>query len=184
MAGHSKWANIKNRKGAQDAKRGKLFSQLSKGIKMAVKEGGSGDVDSNPALRLAVDKARAANMPKENIQRAIDRGLGKSATGASIQEVVYEGFGPQGVGLIIVTLTDNTQRTSSNIKNIVNKSGGSLGSPGCVMYMFERDDAGEYVCSMPMKLSDKSVIGQIESLIDALREDDDVEDVYCAAEWE
>lgn len=183
MAGHSKWANIKNRKGAQDAKKGKIFSQMSKNIKIAVKEGKSGDVNTNAALRLAIDKARAANMPKENIQRAIDRGLGKSATGAAIQEVIYEGYGPQGVGLVIVALTDNTQRTSSSIKNLVSKAGGSLGGPGSVMYMFERNQDGDYVCTMPMAVDDEAVVKKIEDLMDKLREDEDVEDVYSALQY-
>lgn len=183
MSGHSKWSTIKHKKGALDAQRGKLFSQLSKNIRVAVKEGKSGDPDASPSLRLAVDKARAANMPKENIQRAIDRGLGKSATGAAIQEIIYEGFGPQGIGLVVVAMTDNPQRTSSSVKTILNKAGGSMGGPNTVMYMFQRNGE-EYVPVMPMPISDEKLIAQLEELMETLREDDDVEDVFCVATWE
>lgn len=183
MAGHSKWANIKNRKGAQDAKRGKLFSQLAKNIKSAVKEGESGDANTNPALRLALEKARAANMPKDNIQRAIDRGLGKTASGQQLKEVQYEGFGPQGVGVIITTVTDNQQRTSSDVRNILTKSGGSLGSPGSVGYLFNRDQSGEFQPSMPLEITDQTVQSSLQEMVDKLLNLDDVEDVYLAATW-
>lgn len=178
MAGHSKWANIKNRKGAQDAKRGKLFGQVAKLIRIAVKEGGSDDPKFNPGLRVALDKARAANMPKEKIQKAIDRGLGKSASGAVIQEIVYEGYGPQGVGVIVVAQTDNTQRTASEVKNAFSKAGGSLGGPNSAMFMFSRNEQGEYVPTMPMKIDDQSVISQLDDLVEQLLECEDVEDVY------
>ena len=183
MSGHSKWSTIKHKKGILDAQRGKLFSQLSKNIRVAVKEGKSGDPNLNPALRLAIEKARAANMSKEKIQKAIDRGLGKTASGASIQEVVYEGFGPQGIGLIVVAMTDNPQRTSSSIKTILHKAGGSMGGPNTVMYMFKRSGE-EYLPTMPMQISDQKLISQLEKLMDDLRNDDDVEDVFCAAVWE
>ena len=183
MSGHSKWSTIKHKKGALDAQRGKLFSQLSKNIRVAVKEGKSPDVASNPSLRLAVEKARGANMPKEKIQKAIDRGLGKTATGAMIQEVVYEGFGPQGIGLVILTMTDNLQRTSSSLRTLLNKAGGSMGGPNTVMYMFKREGE-DYVPTMPMTISDPTLINQVEDLMDNLRADEDVEDVFCAAIWD
>jgi YebC/PmpR family DNA-binding regulatory protein len=182
MAGHSKWNNIKNRKGAADIKRGKLFSQISKEIRVAVKEGKSGDPNANPRLRLQVDKARAANMPKENIQRAIDRGLGKGKGGA-IQEIVYEGFGPNGVGLLIIGMTDNTQRTSSELRTIMYKAGGSLGGPGSAMYLFTRQ-GDEYTPAIPMDITDPDIQEKLQNLIDMLRENDDVEDVFCAGVWE
>jgi YebC/PmpR family DNA-binding regulatory protein len=184
MAGHSKWNNIKNKKGAADEKRGKLFTQLSKLIKSAVKEGGSGDPQSNPGLRLIVEKARAANMPKEKIQKAIDRGLGKSNTGATLQEIKYEGFGPQGVAFIVAAVTDNPNRTSGEMKFIFSRAGGSLGGPGSVSYMFTRDQAGEYSATMPMAIEDAETQEQLQKLIDTLRENEDIEDVYCAGEWE
>lgn len=177
MAGHSKWANIKNRKGAQDAKRGKIFSQVSKLIKAAVKEGGSGDPQFNPGLRTALDKAKAANMPKDKIQKAIDRGLGKTASGASIQEVVYEGYGPNGVGVIAVAMTDNVQRTASDVKFIFSRNNASLGGPNSVMFMFERNQEGEYQPTMPIEV-DQPTRDQVEKLVDELRENEDIEDVY------
>lgn len=182
MAGHSKWNNIKNRKGAADAKRGKVFSQIGKLIKSAVKEGKSGDPKFNPQLRLLLDKARAANMPKENIDRAIDRGLGRGKGGA-INEIVYEGYAAGGVGLIIVGQTDNPQRTAAEIRNILSKAGGSLGGPGSVMFMFERRGE-EYHPTMPLPLEDEEQILQLEELLDSIRATDDVEDVYAAAVWE
>lgn len=121
MSGHSKWATIRHKKGAADAKRGKTFSKLSKMISVAVKEGGE-DPDMNFALRLAVDKAKAANMPKDNIERAIDRGAGRSG-GDVLSTVVYEGMGPGGVALVIEAVTDNTNRTIANVKTILNKRG-------------------------------------------------------------
>jgi YebC/PmpR family DNA-binding regulatory protein len=182
MAGHSKWNNIKNRKGAADAKKGKVFSALSKLIKTTTKEGKSGDPNHNPGLRLILEKARAANMPKENIQRAIDRGLGKGKAGA-IQEIVYEGFGPGGVALIVVAQTDNPQRTAGEVRATFSKAGGALGGPGSVGYMFERHGE-EYTVTIPMELTDEAHIIQIEELMDTLRSNDDVEDVYTAATWE
>lgn len=182
MAGHSKWNNIKNRKGAVDAKRGKVFSQLSKLIKTATKEGKSGDPAHNPGLRLIIEKARAANMPKENIQRAIDRGLGKGKGGA-YQEIVYEGFAAGGVGMVIVAQTDNPQRTASEVRMLLSKAGGSLGGPGSVMYMFERSGE-EYKVVIPMELTDEQQIESLEELMDTIRANDDVEDVYTAGIWE
>lgn len=184
MAGHSKWNNIKHKKGATDAKRSKLFSQISKLIRSAVKEGKSGDPASNASLRLVMEKARAANMPKENIQRAIDRGLGKTSSGASLQETLYEGFGPNGVALMIAAVTDNPNRTSSDIKFILSRNGGSLGGPGSVSYQFTRsEDGSDYVPTMPMAIEDEATQKQVQNLIDLLRENDDVEDVYCSGEW-
>ncbi len=183
MAGHSKWNNIKHKKGAEDAKRGKVFSMLAKQIKSAVKEGGSGDPSSNATLRPILDKARAANMPKSNIQRAIDRGLGKSSSGTQLQEVVYEGFAPGGVGVMIEAITDNANRTSADIRFLLSKHQGSLGSPGSAGYLFTREE-GEYKPSMPMTLEDPTQIKQLEQLMDALREHDDVEDVSVSAVWD
>lgn len=183
MAGHSKWNNIKNRKGAQDIKRGKAFSQCAKLIKSATKEGGGGDPKFNPSLRLALDKARAVNMPNDKIQKAIDRGLGKTAAGTIMEEINYEGFAPGGVGMIIVSVTDNKNRTASEIRTILSKAGGSLGSPGCAGYMFSRVD-GEYQTTMPMIIDDPMQQEKLQELMDNLRELDDVEDVYLAGEWE
>ena len=183
MAGHSKWNNIKNRKGAQDTKRAKIFGQISKLIRIAVKEGGTGDPKNNPGLRVVLDKARAANMPSTNIDRAIQRGLGKSASGASIQEIVYEGFGPGGVAILAVSLTDNPNRTASEVKFAFSRNNGSLGGPGSAMYMFKRDTNGGYVCTMPLDV-DENTASSVLDLVDALRALDDIEDVYIAADIE
>lgn len=137
MSGHSKWATIKRQKGANDAKRGQLFTKLSNAITLSVREGGGvSDPNSNFKLRLAVEAARNANMPKENIERAIERASGKQA--GDMAEVLYEGFGPGGFSVIVEAITDNKQRTTPEVKNIFDKSGGSLGVPGSVSYQFEQ----------------------------------------------
>ena len=136
MSGHSKWSTIKRRKGAVDAKRGKIFTKLIREIATAARMGG-GDPEANPRLRLAMDKARAANMPKDNIQRAIQKGIG-SGEDASYEEVIYEGYGPGGTAVLLETLTDNRKRTVSEVRHVFSKNGGNLGSTGCVSYLFEK----------------------------------------------
>lgn len=136
MSGHSKWSQIKRQKGFADVKRGVTFTKMAMAIAIAVKEGGGGDPDSNFKLRLAVDLARAVNMPKENIQRAIDRGLGKGNEG-QLESTVYEGYGPGKVALIVEAATDNKNRTTAEVKNLIEKSGGSFVSPGTVSWMFQ-----------------------------------------------
>jgi YebC/PmpR family DNA-binding regulatory protein len=137
MSGHSKWATIKRQKGANDAKRGQLFTKLSKAITIAVRQGGGApDPDSNFRLRLAIEAARAANMPKENIERAIQRASGKQAE--TLEEAIYEGFGPGGFSVVVEAFTDNKIRTVSEVKNVFNKNGGSMGAQGSVMYQFEK----------------------------------------------
>jgi len=136
MAGHSKWANIKHRKGAQDAKRGKIFTKLIKEITVAAKIGG-GDLESNARLRLAVDKAKQANMPKDNIERGIKKGTG-DLDGVTYEEGVFEGYGPGGVAVIVEFMTDNRTRTVADVRHAFNKYGGSLGVSGSVAFMFDR----------------------------------------------
>jgi YebC/PmpR family DNA-binding regulatory protein len=182
MSGHSKWNNIKNHKAAVDGKKSKLFGELSKQIRLSVKENKSGDPKFNVGLRTLLDKARDANMPKEKVQRAIDSGLG-IGSGANMEEVTFEGFGPGGVGFIVVTITNNHNRTTGEVRNVFTKTGGALGSPGSVKYLFERGTAGEYILTMPMAITDPSHQAQLQALIDNLRALDDVEDVYCAGEW-
>lgn len=181
MSGHSKWSTIKHKKGVADIKKGKLFSQLSKNIRIAVKEGKSGDPKFNVTLRLALEKARAANMPKENIERAIDRGLGKGKAGA-IHEVVYEAYGPQGVAFVVVAMTDNNQRTAGEIRAIFSKAGGSLGGPGSVMFLFQRQGE-EYQVMIPMEILDPELQEKTQALLDILRENEDVEDVFTSGVW-
>tara|TARA_B100001248_G_C27358892_1_gene445320 strand:+ start:19 stop:741 length:723 start_codon:yes stop_codon:yes gene_type:complete len=136
MAGHSKWSNIKHRKGAQDLKRSKIFTKLIKEITIAAKIGG-GDIDSNPRLRKAVNDSKASNMPNDKIDRAIKKGIGV-LEGVSYEEVVYEGYGPNGVAIIIEVITDNKNRTVAELRYIFSKFGGSLGESGSVSWMFEK----------------------------------------------
>ena len=136
MAGHSKWNNIKERKGAQDKKRGKLFQKLVKEIYVAAKAGGP-DTETNPALRLAIDKAKSNNMPNDNIDRAVKRAT-DSGESANYHEVTYEGYGPSGVAILVETLTDNTNRTGTNVRVAFDRNHGNLGEKGSVNYMFDR----------------------------------------------
>ena len=136
MAGHSKWNNIKERKGAQDKKRGKLFQKLVKEIYQAAKDGGP-DPDINPGLRLAIDKAKSNNMPNDNIERAVKRATDPNES-ANYEEIVYEGYGPNGVAILVETLTDNTNRTSTGVRVAFDRNGGNLGEKGSVSYMFDR----------------------------------------------
>jgi len=136
MSGHSKWSTIKRKKGATDARRGKLFTKLIKEITVAARFGG-GDPDANPRLRTAIAGAKAENMPKDNIERAIKKGTG-ALEGAAYEEVYYEGYGPGGAAVYVQSLTDNKKRTVADIRHIFSKSGGSLGEAGCVAWMFEQ----------------------------------------------
>ncbi|GAA6236711.1 YebC/PmpR family DNA-binding transcriptional regulator [Apilactobacillus micheneri] len=135
MSGHSKWHNIQGRKGAQDKKRGKIFQKISRDLYQAAKAGGA-EVDGNPQLRLVIDKAHAANMPKDNIQRALDKATGVG--GANYEEITYEGYGPAGTAVMVSCLTDNKNRTAAAIRSAFTHHGGSLGSNGSVSYMFDR----------------------------------------------
>lgn len=136
MSGHSKWSSIKHKKGAVDAKRGKIFSKLIKEVTVAARLGG-GDPGGNPRLRTAILAAKAENMPKDNIERAIKKGTGE-LEGVSYEEVSYEGYGPGGVAILIECLTDNKNRAVSEVKHLMDRHGGSLGEPGCVAWMFEK----------------------------------------------
>jgi YebC/PmpR family DNA-binding regulatory protein len=137
MAGHSKWASIKHKKAIVDSRRGKLFTKLARAITVAAKDGG-GDPETNAPLGLAVQKAKDASMPKENIERAIAKGTGEGADVDALETIVYEGYGPSGVALLIETVTDNRNRTGADVRNILTKGGGSLGEPGSVAYNFDK----------------------------------------------
>ncbi len=137
MSGHSKWATIKRKKGAADAKRGQVFTRLTREIVMAARDGG-GDPDTNFRLRLAIDKARTQNMPKENIERGIKRGTGDSKDGSTFEEVFYEGYAPNGVALMIECVTENRNRTVAEVRHILTKAGGSMGEVGSVGWQFKR----------------------------------------------
>jgi YebC/PmpR family DNA-binding regulatory protein len=136
LAGHSKWNNIKNKKGKEDAKRAKEFTKLGRYIMVAAKEGG-GDPGYNPSLSAAIDKAKAANMPNDNIERAVKKGTGELG-GEDYEEIVYEGYGPAGIAVLVAALTDNRNRTAPDVRHAFDKSGGNLGQSGCVSFMFDR----------------------------------------------
>ncbi|MEW5908659.1 MAG: YebC/PmpR family DNA-binding transcriptional regulator [Thermodesulfobacteriota bacterium] len=137
MSGHSKWSTIKHKKGAADARRGKVFTKLIKEITVAARMGGSGDINANPRLRVAVLAAKAENMPKENIERAIKKGTGE-LEGVNYEESIYEGYGPGGAAILVESLSDNKNRAVSDIRHIFSKNGGNLGENGCVAWMFQK----------------------------------------------
>jgi len=237
LSGHSKWSSIKHKKGAADAKRGKLFSKLARSIIVAAKEGGA-DPANNLALQNAIEKAKSYSMPKDNIERAIAKGAGEGADGANFENIVYEGYGPEGVAVIVEALTDNRNRTASDVRHTFAKFGGNLGTTGAVAWQFERrgvvlvladdvdedelflaaadageedlehdggvfqvtsapeslaavrtaiEEAGFSVDSAELSLVPKSTIAvddegkakQLIRLIDALEDNDDVQDVYA-----
>lgn len=177
MAGHSKWANIQHRKGAQDKKRAVLFSRLSKEITIAVKLGGP-DPDANPRLRLAIKNARGESMPKDNIKRAVDKGAGGG--GADYEDVRYEGFGPGGVGIIVEASTDNRNRAASEIRTAFSKNGGNLGETGSVSFGF--DQVGQIV--YPAETGDEDTVMEaaIEAGADDVETTDDAHIIYTARE--
>jgi YebC/PmpR family DNA-binding regulatory protein len=236
MSGHSKWSSIKHKKGAADAKRGKLFSKLSRAIIVAAKEGGP-DPAGNLALQNAIEKARSYSMPKDNIERAIERGSGADADAASFEQIVYEGYGPSGIALLVEALTDNRNRTASEVRHLFSKHDGNLGATGAVAWLFERqgvilvpgtvdedeltlaaaeggaddvtlDGSSYHVTAAPENLSsvreaieaaglpldsaeltmvpkttvevdEEAVARKVLRLVDALEENDDVQDVYA-----
>ena len=235
MSGHSKWSNIKNRKGKQDALRGKIFTKLARAITVAAREGGA-DPDYNSSLATAIEKAKAQNMPNDNIDRAIKAGLAASA-GENFETITYEGYGPSGTAFMVQCLTDNKNRTAADIRHYFSKHNGNLGTTGCVSYLFDKkgvisiesngideeelmmaaleagaedfeaqDDSYEittipedfiqvlnslkeagyknikgdimYIPQTYVKVEDEAAIKNLEKLIDALEENDDVQEVY------
>src|SRR6201991_2075327 len=175
MAGHSKWASIKHKKKAVDAKRGALFTKLTRAITVAARDGG-GDPDGNPALALAVQKARDASMPKDNIERAIAKGTGADADADSFEEVLYEGSGPGGVAILVETLTDNRNRTGSEVRHAFTKNGGSLGEPGSVAYLFDKKGV---VVVDGEKYSEDDLMPAIEAGAEDIVLEEDVFEVLC-----
>jgi YebC/PmpR family DNA-binding regulatory protein len=170
MAGHSKWAGIKHKKAIVDSRRGKLFTKLARAITVAAKEGG-GDPSTNASLGLAVQKAKDASMPKDNIERAIAKGTGAGADSENWEAVVYEGYGPGGVAMLIEAMTDNRNRTGSEVRHILSKHGGSLGEPGSVAYLF--DKRGVIVVDAE-KYSEDDLMPAIEAGAEDLVQDDNV----------
>ena len=180
MSGHSKWATIKHAKGAADAKRGQLFTKFIKEISIAARMGG-GDPAANPRLRTAILKARAANMPKDNIERAIKKGTGELG-GAVYEEKLYEGYGPGGTAIIVRTLTDNKNRTASNVRNAFTKGSGNVGTPGCVSFMF--DEKGQIFvakedCSMD---ADELMMLALDAGADDFNEDEESYEILTTPE--
>jgi len=170
MSGHSKWSTIKHQKAIEDNKRGAVFTKIAKKIHIAVKKGGSGDVNGNPFLRACVDEARSVNMPMDNIKRAIDKALGTGA-GDQSEEVVYEAYGYGGVGVIITAVTDNRNRTASEINSVLNRHEAKLGAPGSVSYM-------KSINPIPMIELPEEGSKKIIDLLDALSEIEDVVEVW------
>ncbi|HEX3735969.1 MAG TPA: YebC/PmpR family DNA-binding transcriptional regulator [Solirubrobacterales bacterium] len=175
MSGHSKWSSIKHKKGAADAKRGKLFSKLARAITIAARDGG-GDTDGNSALATAVQKAREASMPKDKIQKAIDTGTGAGSDGANIERVVYEGYGPAGVAVLVEALTDNRNRAGAEIRHAFSTHGGGLGEPGSVAWNFEKKgvvvvDADRY--------GEDDLMAAIDAGAEDVQEEDDKLRVLC-----
>jgi YebC/PmpR family DNA-binding regulatory protein len=173
MSGHSKWHSIKHKKAVVDARRGQHFTKLARAITVAAREGG-GDPDGNPSLALAIQKARDASMPKDNIERAIAKGTGEAVDADSIETVLYEGYGPGGVALLIEALTDNRNRTSADVRHAFNKHGGNLGEPGSVAYLFDKRgvivvDASRY--------DEEDLIPAIDAGAEDIALDDDVFEV-------
>jgi len=175
MSGHSKWSSIKHRKAITDAKRGKIFSKLSRLISIAAKEKG-GDPESNPKLRMAIEKARQMNMPKDNIERAVKRGTGQ-LEGVKMEEIIYEAYGPAGVALIIEGITDNKNRTLSEIKHTLGRFNGKLAEAGSVKYLFDKKGE-DWIPKYPLEITDKQTKKQLEKLFEALDENDDVQEIY------
>ncbi len=169
MSGHSKWASIKHKKAAVDAKRGKQFSKLSRAIIVAARDGG-GDIDGNPTLATAVQKAKDASMPKDNIQRAIDRGTGASADAAAIEQVSFEGYGPGGAAILVSALTDNRNRTTADVRLAFTKHDGSLGEPGSVAWIFEKRGV---VTVDGSRYGEDDLIAAIDAGAEDVREDGD-----------
>ena len=183
MAGHSKWANIKHKKAANDKKRGKLWSKLIREVTVAAKEGG-GDINTNPRLRLAVDKARGANMPNDTVDRAIKRGAG-GEDDASFDEIRYEGYGPGGVAVIVDCMTDNRNRTASEVRHAFTKHGGNLGTDGSVAYMFSKKGIISYgpgadedaIMEAALEAGAEDVTGNDDGSVDVYATPEDFADV-------
>ncbi len=175
MSGHSKWASIKHKKAIVDARRGQQFTKLARAITVAAREGG-GEVESNAALANAVQKAKDASMPKDNIERAIAKGAGAGADGDAIETVIYEAYGPGGVAMLIEAYTDNRNRTGADVRHLLSKVGSSLGEPGSVSYLFEKRGAAVVDAS---RYSEDDLLVAIEAGALDIEADDDVLEVIC-----
>jgi len=178
MSGHSKWSTIKRKKGAEDAKRGKLFTRLAREITIAARHG-SGNPDSNPTLRMAVDRARSANMPKDNIERAIKKGTGELDGGAELEAITYEAFAPHGIPILIECLTDNRNRTLADVRRVLNKLGGNMAEAGAVSWMF--DTKGHIVIERTNQDPDELFMIAVEAGAQDVEINNDSFEIYTAA---
>jgi YebC/PmpR family DNA-binding regulatory protein len=174
MSGHSKWSSIKHKKGAADAKRGKLFSKLARAITVAARDGG--DPSGNPPLATAIQKAKDASMPKDKIQKAIDVGTGAGAEAEAIESILFEGYGPGGVAVMVETLTDNRNRTTADVRNSFSKHGGNLGEPGSVAWIFERRGV---VAVDGSRYGEDDVLAAIDAGAEDVQEDEELLRVLC-----
>ena len=165
MAGHSKWANIKHRKAAQDAKKGKIYTQYVRTITLAARDGG-GDLEMNSTLRMIVQKAKKAGVPNDKIDRAIKVGTGEIKGEMELTEVLYEGYGPGGVAILVQTLTDNTNRTVANVRHIFSKYGGSMGTSGCVAYLFDYKGVFIFVDAEKEKVEECAIMNGAEDIFE------------------
>lgn len=179
MSGHSKWSTIKRKKGAADAKRGQMFTRLARDITIAAREGG-GDPDANFALRLAWDKARTANMPKENIERAIQRGLGNTGDGGQLEDISYEAYGPGGTALIVQVLTDNRNRAAAEVRQVITRAGANMASAGSVAWLF--DKRGIFTIPLKEKAAEDLELELIDAGVDDFSSEEEHVEAYVAPE--
>ncbi|MCB0712658.1 MAG: YebC/PmpR family DNA-binding transcriptional regulator [Ignavibacteriae bacterium] len=178
MAGHSKWANIKHRKAASDAKRGKIFTRIAKELTIAARDGG-GDPDSNPRLRLAMQQARAANMPNDNIDRAVKRGTGE-LEGQTLEQIMLEGYGPGGIGILIECVTDNRNRTVADVRHALSRNGGSMADAGSVAWNFSRKSV--IAVEKEGKDEEEILLAVIDAGAEDVKEEEETFDIYAEPE--
>lgn len=178
MSGHSKWSTIKRQKGVTDAKRGAAFTKAANAITIAAREGGE-STETNFKLRLLIEAARKLNMPKDNIQRAINRGVGKGSERSSLEEITYEGFGPSGVAILVLAVTDNKQRTAQTVRSVFDRGGGSLGGPGSVSYIFDSAAVIDVKLEDTTDDPDRILIAAADAGADDIEVDDGTGVVYC-----
>ena len=176
MSGHSKWSQIKHKKALTDAKKAKIFSKFARLIGVVAREKGT-DPAKNPSLAQAIERARAVNMPNDNIERIIKKYSGGESQ-EKFEEIVFEGYGPGGVALIIETITDSRNRISQEIRHILSSRGGNLAVPGSVMWSFEKQKGGGYAAKYPLVVEDPVIQEKLESLLEALDDNDDVQEIY------
>ncbi len=174
MSGHSKWSKVKHQKAITDARKGKIFSKMAKMIAVAARKGG--DPNMNPALRIAIEQARSVNMPNDNIERAIKKGTGEDKE-SQLEEITYEAYGPNGTPLIIEAVTDNKNRTLSEIKHILSNLGGKLAESGSVKYLFDKKGE-DWIPKYSTEMTDEKLKEQLEKLFEALDEHEDVKEIY------